>query len=363
MRVVFRTDSSLEIGTGHVMRCLTLAAALLERGAHCSFVCRELKGNLIDLIEQRGFSVASLPSPASEEIDFGTDTPFHAHWLGVDWQTDASQTYDAIDKTPVDWIVVDHYALDARWEKLLRVSCKNILVIDDLADRTHDCDLLLDQNLGRNLEDYSNLIQSDPRFLIGPKYALLRPEFVNSRVTSLLRRKDPRFNRVLITLGGVDQHNISMKILDVLAGCNLPSLTEVSVILGSTAPWIEQVKARALEMVIPTEVLVSVNNMAEQMIRADLIIGGGGATTWERCALGVPTITINLASNQNAVAQAMVCVGATAVVENGHDFEEKLKRTIEGLTFKEMVRYSEVSSSICDGGGTHRILHQMYERT
>ena len=145
MHAVIRADASLQIGTGHVMRCLTLAAGLAERGAQVDFICRAHQGNLVALIEQRGFRVITLP------LEFGgekasPDQPAHAHWLGCDWQTDAEQSRDAISGT-VDWIIVDHYALDHRWETMMRAKCALIMCFDDLADRSLDCDLLLDQSL------------------------------------------------------------------------------------------------------------------------------------------------------------------------------------------------------------------------
>ena len=146
MKVAFRTDASLQIGTGHVIRCLTLADALSEQAAKCVFVCRELEGHLMDHIRFRGYELHALPK-ISSDASFEADLA-HASWLGIDWQTDADQTRQALGCEVLDWLIVDHYALDHRWELPLRLSSKRIMVIDDLADRRHDCDLLLDQNYG-----------------------------------------------------------------------------------------------------------------------------------------------------------------------------------------------------------------------
>ena len=187
MHIVFRTDASLQIGTGHVMRCLTLAQALLERGAQCSFICREHPGNLIDLIRQRGFLVYALRCDQDWVVQ--ENTPSHAGWLGADWQADAEESKVGAAKTAIDWLIVDHYALDRRWEHAMRAHCRHIMVIDDLADRPHDCDLLLDQNLGRNLKDYDGLLEGKAKTLIGPQYALLRHEFLALRAQSIGRRQ------------------------------------------------------------------------------------------------------------------------------------------------------------------------------
>ncbi len=150
MRVVFRADASLNIGSGHVMRCLTLANALRESGASCFFVCREHPGNLLELIREQGFEAIGLPLPKTFESLHGKHSSSrltYAGWLGDSWQRDAEQTLAALNGELADWLVVDHYALDSAWEESLRPACRRLLVIDDLADRDHRCDLLLDQNL------------------------------------------------------------------------------------------------------------------------------------------------------------------------------------------------------------------------
>ena len=208
MNIIFRTDASLDIGTGHFMRCLTLADALRERGAECRFVCREHAGNLLDVIRQRGFEAYGLPlgDAVTAKSDVSDNLlPLHAAWLGADWASDAEQTLAAIGDTKFDWLIVDHYALDARWEHRLRCSCHRLMVIDDLADRVHDCDLLLDQNLGRTAADYKERVPATCTVLAGAQYALLRPEFAALRAYSLERRAHPKLKRLLITMGGVEQ--------------------------------------------------------------------------------------------------------------------------------------------------------------
>ncbi|MFH0934731.1 MAG: UDP-2,4-diacetamido-2,4,6-trideoxy-beta-L-altropyranose hydrolase, partial [Pseudomonadota bacterium] len=294
--ILIRTDASLDIGTGHVMRCLTLAEALREQGASCRFVCRAHPGNLIDLIRQRGFVVHSLPSdpdwqPRSTE-------PAHAAWLGADWQADAEQTKVSAGGTAIDWLIVDHYALDGRWESALRGHSGKIMVIDDLADRVHDCDLLLDQNLGRNAEDYAALVPGGCTLLVGAKYALLRPEFSAQREYSLARRSAPQLKHLLITMGGVDKDDVTGKVLDALRVCTLPADCRISVVMGPHAPWLAQVRERAANMPWPTMVLVNISDMARLMADSDLAIGAAGCTSWERCCLGLPSLMMVLADNQ-----------------------------------------------------------------
>lgn len=303
MHFVFRTDASLRIGTGHVMRCLTLADALRERGAQSTFICRPHSGHLLDLIQQRAHAAIAL-APA-DDASTATADPCHAKWLGTDWASDAEQTQQALGNQAVDWLVVDHYALDRRWEQAMRPLTRRIMVIDDLADRQYDCDLLLDQNLGRQAQDYEGLPCGQTQMLIGPAYALLRPEFAYWREHSLQRRVQPQLKNLLITMGGVDQANVSGQLLDALTRCELPFDLKITVVMGPNAPWLAQVQALAAAMPCPTQVLSGVSNMAQLMAESDLCIGAAGGSSWERCCLGLPTLVLILAANQQAGAMAL----------------------------------------------------------
>lgn len=354
MRIAFRTDASLQIGTGHVMRCLTLADALREHGAQCRFICRPHSGHLLDLIAKRGHQAIALPA-VNDHYKAPAD-PAHAAWLGTDWATDAEQTSKVLDQQPMDWLVVDHYALDHRWEQAMRPACHRLMVIDDLADRPHDCDLLLDQNLGRTEHHYDDLLKAGTQRLIGPHYALLRPEFAQWREYSLARRTQPKLEHLLITMGGVDQGNVTGQILGALKICELPQNLQITVVMGPKAPWLSQVQSLAVEMPWPTKVLVGVNNMAQLMANSDLAIGAAGSTSWERCCLGVPTIQLVLAENQKAIAEVLVKEGAAILIE-----AEKLQQDLPVL-LKQLGETPTPQSMICsafdeaDGKGTARII-------
>lgn len=208
MKIVFRTDASIQIGTGHVMRCLTLADELTRQGHECRFICREHPGHLGCLVNSKGYDLTLLPPPSDQPLQqTNSETDDYELWLGAPWQEDARQTLDAISSLNPDWLVVDHYALDAHWERTLSSTVDKIMVIDDLANRPHECTLLLDQNLGRIASDYDELLPTTCQRLIGPRYALLRPEFAALREQSLKRRGKPELKRILISLGGVDRTN------------------------------------------------------------------------------------------------------------------------------------------------------------
>lgn len=364
--VAFRADASLEIGSGHVMRCLTLADALYEQGAQCHFLCREHPGHLCELIEGRGYKVHRLlPRKETEtgvDADFSPEPePAHAHWLGASWAQDATACLPILTELSPTWLVADHYALDQRWEAAildkLPDSAPRLLVIDDLADRRHIADLLLDQNLGRQTEDYRGLVPEDCQVLAGPRYALLRPEFREWREASLSRRADkPRLQRLLINLGGVDKDNVTGQVLDALIDCDLPEELQISVVMGASAPWREAVTAQARKMPWPTEVVVNVSDMARRMAEADLAIGAAGSTSWERCCLGLPTLMVVLADNQREIADALAEKGAALLLDLA-DLEASLAGQLAALDAPgALTAMSQQAADLVDGQGTAHVL-------
>jgi UDP-2,4-diacetamido-2,4,6-trideoxy-beta-L-altropyranose hydrolase len=359
MRVIFRADASTQIGTGHVMRCLTLADALRDRGARCGFVCREHPGHLLDLIRSRGHEAHALPLAIASRTSGRDAAHDHADWLGADWASDAQQTLAIMHDTPVDWLVVDHYALDARWEKQVGAHCSKVLVIDDLADRPHDCDLLLDQNLNRRTSDYDHFCPPRATRLIGTEYALLRPDFAELRGYSLSRRRDGQLNRLLISMGGTDKDNATGAVLNTLLSCNLSDGCKITVVMGAHAPWLEQVRSQAARTG-SVEVLVNVGNMAQLIAESDLAIGAAGTSAWERCCLGLPTLTMVLADNQRGGASALSKIGAVSLLEDGDRLQQELGTKLQELrVVQNMQRMQDACSSVCDGMGTVRVAEVM----
>lgn len=359
MRVIFRVDASLQMGTGHVMRCLTLADALQKQGCEVSFICREHKGNLIKYIEKKGYVVYRLDILFSEieELNQPEINPIaHSSWLGATQKEDAQACDSIIKNINPDWLIVDHYAIDFRWQDQLKKTFKKLMVIDDLADRKHKCDLLLDQTFGRKGDDYNNLVPNDCKLLLGSHYALLRPEFSKWREYSLQRRVAPELKNILISMGGIDQNNVTGQVLQVLKTCVLPEELTITVILGEATPNIKMVKQMATTMPNITEVKVGVDNMAELMANADLAIGAAGATTWERCCLGVPSILVVLADNQKIIAQHIAenNIGVTLEVN-------QLNKLCESLVFVEnnLKDLALNSAEVTNGKGTMHTISSM----
>lgn len=356
MKFVFRVDASTEIGTGHVMRCLTLANALREVGAVCRFVTRAHSGHIGARIAAEGFDVAILPAP---EIPAPAGPPTHAHWAGVEWAQDASQTRALLEQDPPDWLVVDHYAFDIRWQKAVRPEGTKLMAIDDLADRPHDCDLLLDQNLGREAIDYDGLVPDHCRRLIGPQYSLLRPEFAQVRTESLARRARPGLRRIMVSMGGADAENVTGQVLDAMTKTDLPRSTAITIVLGSNAPFLPAVREQAAKMPFDTELRTDVSDMSRLMVAADLAIGGAGITSWERCCMGLPTLTLIQAENQRSGGYALAEAGVAVLLGEARD--EKWSSRMAGFfrtgdVLSLLQDMSKRARAITDGLGCSRVV-------
>jgi UDP-2,4-diacetamido-2,4,6-trideoxy-beta-L-altropyranose hydrolase len=358
MKVVFRADASADIGTGHVMRCLALAEGLRQGGHQSSFICRSHEGHPGQLIADMGFHVELLPPATAGSVGRSPETVVHhRNWLGVPWSVDAEETERLLRDQEVDWLVVDHYALDADWEDQLANAADRLMAIDDLADRTHNVDLLLDQNLGRAESDYHGLLPPACKKLIGPDYALLRPEFAEFRKASLARRTSPGLGRILVSMGGADMPNATSSVLDALERSALPSTTVVDVIMGAAAPWLSQVSSRARNSRFDVGVSTNVSNMAERMSQADISIGAAGSTSWERCAMGLPSIVVSLADNQAPILSALSEAGAATRV--GFPFQEsELSSLVDDFYDNpgKLAAMSVKAAEVCDGSGVDRVI-------
>lgn len=285
------------------MRCLTLADELRSRGATVSFVGRDLPGAATEAIVDRGFRCHEIPAAA------------------VDESADAAATLAAVrgnDKAGnFDWVVVDHYGLGAAWEGRMRPVARRILAVDDLADRSHDCELLLDQNFYAAMSTrYAGLVPSTTPCLLGPRFVLLRPEFANAR--RALRQRDGKVRRILVFFGGTDPTHQTLKVLTGLEPLAAAADVVVDAVVGSANPQRELVRAFC-EQRPWAHFHCQVSNMAELIARADLGVGAGGATMWERCALGLPSLTVVFADNQVRTTEDVAKTGAIRYIGRGSD--------------------------------------------
>ncbi|WMT18326.1 UDP-2,4-diacetamido-2,4,6-trideoxy-beta-L-altropyranose hydrolase [Parageobacillus toebii] len=305
MNVVFRVDSSSDIGTGHVMRCLTLAKQLKQKDANISFICREHQGDLINFIKDNGFTVYNLPKIMISEKD--NNAIFK--WYQENWKQDVCETQHLLEKHihSVDFFIVDHYGLDEKWESQLKPFTKKLMVIDDLANRKHVCDVLLDQNWYLNYEErYKDLVSSECRQLLGPNYVLLRDEFIEAFHQK--RARSGKIHNILVFFGGTDPTNETIKTLNALV--LLENNIKVNVVVGASNKRKDEIR-KFCSQHSNFFFHCQVSNMAELMNEADVAIGAGGTTTWERCYLGLPSITIIVADNQAELTDAVSQFGAT----------------------------------------------------
>ncbi|MZQ85767.1 UDP-2,4-diacetamido-2,4,6-trideoxy-beta-L-altropyranose hydrolase [Paenibacillus sp. 5J-6] len=304
MQVAIRVDSSVQIGTGHVMRCLTLASRLRQYGVSVEFICRELTGNLCDLIQNQSFIVHRLPPSSNLIVGVNYD-----QWLGTSWEIDSAETIRVIRSadTEFDLIIVDHYAIDWRWESRIRPFIPRMMAIDDLANRMHDCDLLLDQNLYDNMHTrYLDLVPEKCTQLLGPRYALLREEFIEAQKTPRVRDGDVQ--RVFVFFGGSDPTNETEKALEAIKLLNRTELI-VDVVVGSTNPNRDRI-CELCSHITNVHFYCQISNISDLMVEADLAIGAGGTSTWERCSVGLPALTVTTAENQVEVTDAVAKTGA-----------------------------------------------------
>ncbi|WP_170005751.1 UDP-2,4-diacetamido-2,4,6-trideoxy-beta-L-altropyranose hydrolase [Marinobacter guineae] len=361
--VMFRADASLETGSGHVMRCLTLAGELRDRGVQCVFLSCSQTGDLCSLIESSGFKVLRLEGRDESLTDDDGSHVTDDDWFDRMQQFDADQSIRALAGRQPDWLVVDHYALSEKWESELRPYCKKIMVIDDLANRSHDCDLLLDQTYGRLPASYRKLAPSESRLLCGAHFSLLRPQFSELRDSSLQRRIRPRLQNILISIGGVDQDNLTHRALRVLDSLDWHQEKNVTVVMGPSSPWVEAIRKLAGSIKLKVEVLVGIGNMAEVMEQQDFVIGAAGSSIWERCCLGLPSAMVVVAENQVFAARELEETGAVRILESGERFEDSLTRVLMDLDSYpgQLVAMSKAAAAITDGRGVFRVVATLLE--
>jgi UDP-2,4-diacetamido-2,4,6-trideoxy-beta-L-altropyranose hydrolase len=334
MRVLFRADASVAIGSGHIVRCATMAQALVEGGHGVEFICRSLPGDLNGWLTARGFRVRRITATSND---------------------DAVACRDAIGGHRFDWLVVDHYELAAEWEAAMAGAAQRIAAIDDFG-RTHECDLLIDQNVANPLQRAYHLPARCER-LFGPEFAILDPQFAALRSASLRRCRNA-VRRALIFMSGSDPANETEKVLQGLTLLKARDLA-IDVVIGASNPHRNSVAARCAR--IPNVKLhIQTQFMPELMAATDCAIGAGGNNTWERCALGLPALVTILADNQVMAAEALVSAGAHRLLGwhntlTPADYADALV----ALDEPSLAALSTAAAGICDGGGLSRVIERL----
>jgi UDP-2,4-diacetamido-2,4,6-trideoxy-beta-L-altropyranose hydrolase len=334
-KILFRADGNAHNGSGHLRRCLTLAAALRDRGSICSFICRAAPFNFNHLVIDAGFPLLELP---------GTET--------FDQQVDIAQVLALVQGEALfDVIVVDHYEISDCWESVARHIGHRIVAIDDLFDRTHDCDVLIDVAPG-DATRYADRVPDDCVTLLGPRYAMLRAEFRQFRAAQ--PRSTCAIARVMISFGGVDAENLTGIAVKAIRNV-LPdaAIDAVFTTVSAHRSALEQLAAKDPRL----SVHVDADNMAELMQSSDIAIGAGGSTSWERACVGLPSVVIKTAENQGQTVNALVDMGCAIAVSRGPRFSQELGDIVTVLSATPALRrmMSRSGLSVVDGRGVDRV--------
>lgn len=336
VRMLIRADSAEHIGTGHIMRCLTLAKLLYKRGVSITFISKPHKGHCLDEVRAAGFKVIELPvtEPAKYE---GSWCP-HAKWLGGTELNDAEMSLAALQQVTLSErviVVVDHFSLTSQWHDTVKEALNaKVVVIDGLADRALQCDVLIDPNLVLDAQKkWGGKIPKSTRLMIGPEYFPLRGEF--TQISPILRKS---VKRVFVCFGGMDKDNATLFVCELLAKWNekLDDPVSVDVVIGKHHPHKQAIITFCGKQDI--ELHVQASNISSLMSQADLAIGGGGTISWERCMMALPTVILTIAQNQVAQAIALEAKGAVVYVgdfntkcENLKEVEERVINVLEDL--------------------------------
>ena len=363
MRVLIRADASPEIGSGHWMRCRSLSRALKREGAEVRFCGRAPEGRFREAFAQE-FPLISLPLLGGQRINPAQDC-----WLPVPESEDASCTLKSVETAGdwrPDWIVVDHYGISALWHQQIRAAWPlvRIAVIDDLADRAHDADLLVDHNTfqGDLSERYRPWLPVDRevRLCLGPQFALI--DSFHAGFHGALPPRE-RLQRLLITLGGAGDVTLLEEILQVLASFPLQGL-QIQLVQGGLA--CESVRIQSLCNQLGVQRFSALPSLAPLMASADAAIGAGGTTTWERLCLGLPSITFALAPNQEHYSRVLADQGLIEYLGPAEDFDALALNQVLHKWLQDpdrLKRQSTQGMQLVDGQGCVRVARLMAAAT
>lgn len=350
MNVAIRVDGNVEIGVGHVLRCLTLAHKLASFGVQCTFFVRNISSYLSRNISS-SFNLILLDS---SDADFKV-TDNYSTWRGVGEEFDAKEFLSKATTIDFDAVIVDHYGLGCRWEKTVSTSFDHTIVLDDLANRRHVCNVLVDQSLGRLISSYFNLVPSTCEILVGPKFALLRDEFSN------VNQNVEKQYDILINFGGADKENYTEHVLGMLATCANMHKHSIKIIIGSDYPYTLGLERRVEKLGLKFKLVENPNNVAREISECSIAIGAGGVSLLERSALGVPSIIYAIADNQEHICAEYERQRLGTVIRKGEVYEHiKLASIIDTkLDPKILSKESRLNRNFVDAHGTDRVVAQL----
>lgn len=355
MRVVFRVDSSARIGLGHLTRCLALARALQESGCSITFICQNEAGNVNHFIEESGFDLVQINTSAERGNASGD------RYASFDWFNDATLFLSNTIEFRPDWIIIDHYSIGFDWQVFVgrKLPESRIMVIDDVPNRRHNCNLILDQTFERNADAYTHLVPKDCKVICGSKYMLLRSEFALNSFCSFEKRLNRPIYSLLITMGGTDIANVTTRILDIVEKSSFPVSYPIRILLGPTAPWLNEIRSKIAISRRNIELHINPPDLVALLEQSDLAIGAAGSSAWERCCLGLPTILVTVADNQRAIAESLHRFGAAIAVGDPHDagfnfaLSSAISKMLNDAAALNLLKLR--ASAVTDGHGAARV--------
>jgi UDP-2,4-diacetamido-2,4,6-trideoxy-beta-L-altropyranose hydrolase len=286
-RILFvRADSSVDIGTGHVMRMLALGQAWRDLGGQVVFLCAEITPSLESRLNEEGFRLEKILASSGSREDLDA----------------TCSILNEEGREHLVRIVLDGYHFDSDFQSSIRTETCPLLVMDDYGHLPfYDADWILNQNISASPELYSHR-SGDARLLLGTEFCLLRQEFL--KYQNRMRAFPPVARNLLLTLGGSDPDNITWRVIDSLADSNF----HIKVVVGGSNPHLpvlREVVEKSSNSFAKIELLNNPKNMPDLMAWADLAVAAGGSTAWELAFMGLPSLYFVLAENQRAIARKL----------------------------------------------------------
>lgn len=337
MKIIIRTDADYLIGHGHVMRCLALAQAWQDKGGQAIFAMRTCTSNIEERLKAENMEIFhSLAEAGSAE--------------------DAAEIINLSNQIGSSKIIVDGYQFGADYQRIIKAEGLSLLFIDDYGHAGDYCaDLVLNQNIFAYPDIYTSC-ESYTKLLLGTRYALLRSEFLqryrwNRQIPGIAKR-------VLVTLGGSDPHNVTSKVITALRQISVAGLESV-IIVGGSNPHYSDLKATLTHSDKLIRLEHNIIDMPSLMAWADVAVTAGGSTCWELAFMGLPSLIIVLADNQDFTAKWLGAMGVSMNL-GSHEFLEA-DNIAQALTQvllakekrEEMARKSQ---EIVDGEGISRVI-------
>ncbi len=330
--VLIRADGGIGIGAGHVERCLNLARGLRVMGAQVSFLSAQLDASLRWRVEGAGFGVQDLPEAPEARCE---------------------ATLAALRDAAT--LVVDHYGITEDDEAAFAAQIDCLVVIEDLPGRWHHAHVLLDQTFGRSAQEYVGCVAPGTTLLLGAGYALLRPEFRALRVEARARRARADVKNLLISFGGSNPDDVVVRLAELLVAHDVHKTFEIRLVEGLA--FDAAASAHVRELLGDASCLSGhVTNMPELVQWADVAIGAGGVSTWERCTLGLPTLLVAVADNQAHIARNVIREGA-ALAAGGVELDEAAILAGLDRLQRDADFYRNTAArafEVCDGAGVER---------